>query len=175
MICPSMRWPTVHCPCFWSVLRDVRHTRAMCFTCIPVCWSVPAGFAMSWAADRSRRCRSSRHRRGMYPHIFRPTSFPSQTVRFSWRATLFFCRHAAGGQRGSFRIPCGRSRPDKGNEEGVREASVSIWPSTGRWRYSPSSAPIWMMLTKEQLAYGKRLDGAAQAASWTAAEPCMSR
>ena len=29
--------------------------------------------AMSWAEAPSRRCRSLRHRRAMYPHTFRPT------------------------------------------------------------------------------------------------------
>ena len=63
----------VHCPFCWSVLRDVRLIRETYFICIPDCWSVPASFPMSWAEVPSRRCRSLRRRRAMYPHTFRPT------------------------------------------------------------------------------------------------------
>ena len=41
--------------------------------CIPDFWSVPAVCQMSWAAVPLRRCRSSRHRRAMFPLIFRRT------------------------------------------------------------------------------------------------------
>ena len=37
----SMQLLTVHCLCCWSVLRDVRHIRVMCFICTPDCWSGP--------------------------------------------------------------------------------------------------------------------------------------
>ena len=45
--CPSTRWRTVPCPSCWGVLRDVRRTRETCSTCIPGCWSGPAGSATS--------------------------------------------------------------------------------------------------------------------------------
>ncbi|MFR2693180.1 MAG: hypothetical protein ACLTBV_22130 [Enterocloster bolteae] len=35
MICPSMQWPTGRYLCCWSVLRAVRHIRAMYFIFIP--------------------------------------------------------------------------------------------------------------------------------------------
>ena len=69
----STQWHIVHCPFCWSVLRDVRLIRETYFICIPDCWSVPASFPMSWAEVPSRRCRSLRRRRAMYPHTFRPT------------------------------------------------------------------------------------------------------
>ena len=31
-----------HCPCYWNVLRDVRHILVMCSTCIPDFWRDPA-------------------------------------------------------------------------------------------------------------------------------------
>ena len=57
----------------YRALRDVRLIRETYFICIPDCWSVPASFPMSWAEVPSRRCRSLRRRRAMYPHTFRPT------------------------------------------------------------------------------------------------------
>ena len=39
----NTRWRTAPFPFCWDVLRDVRRTRATYSTCIPDCWSVPAG------------------------------------------------------------------------------------------------------------------------------------
>ena len=47
--------------------------------------SARRGFRMSWAVVQSQRCRLSRHRRAMCRRISRPTLFPSQMDRFSWK------------------------------------------------------------------------------------------
>ena len=51
-ICRSRLKPTVRSPCCCAARRDVRHTRAMCSTCIPVCSNAAPRFPMTSAAVR---------------------------------------------------------------------------------------------------------------------------
>ena len=51
----------------------------------------------------------------------------------------------------------GGAAQTKAMKKACRNASVSIWHSTVRWKSSHSSVPIWMTLPRSSLQYGKGL------------------
>ena len=78
----------------------------------------------------------------MFPPTFRPTSFPSRTVKFIWKTT---CSLPVSVRRSTlacrYRVSAVRHRPRPSRKPPVR--CVSILLASASWRYSPSSARIW--------------------------------
>ena len=104
MTFPSTRLLTARFLCCSAEARDVKRIPVMFSTCIRDFSSVPRDCPMRSAAAPLRRSRSSRRRMAMYPHTFRPTSFPLRTVRFSW-SRICFSKDSAPRSTSDFRYP----------------------------------------------------------------------
>merc|ERR1719309_1584249 len=106
--CPSRPWPTVKCPCCCVVPPVVRPTPETSSTSTPGCSREPPRCPTPWEVDPLPPSPSLRPRLVMCPLTSPPTSFPSLTVRSSWRLS---CSTKVSDPPSTSVCPCPGSAP----------------------------------------------------------------